>query len=374
MGICGSSMSAEEQAQAAQSKKLESDLKKTKDIEEAKIKLLLLGAGESGKTTVFKQMKILYGVGITLEERKQITTVVYANVVSSMKTMLTASEELGISGKIAAKGEHQAILNLREDSEIDPTVGAQIKTLWNDAGVQETWARRAEYQIVESVKAYFNDLDRIMAADYIATEQDALLARVRTSGIVEEQYKIDGVDFVMFDVGGQRNERKKWIHCFENVTAVIFVAAISEYNQVLYEDSSANRMDEALELFEEISNSRWFKKSAMILFLNKRDLLMEKIRKHPIKETLSPKYDDFPLDKNFFDPDSPEGDPQVQAYYDTACKYWTNAFLIKYKGDEQKQIYSHCTCATDTNNVQIVFGSCKEVILKGNLQASGFMD
>ena len=56
----------------------------------------------------------------------------------------------------------------------------------------------------------------------------------------------------MYDVGGQ-NERKKWIHCFHTVTAVIFVAAISEYDQVLYEDHSANRIQEALALFEEIA-------------------------------------------------------------------------------------------------------------------------
>lgn len=41
----------------------------------------------------------------------------------------------------------------------------------------------------------------------------------------------------MFDVGGQRSERKKWIHCFENVTSIIFCVALSEYDQVLLEES-----------------------------------------------------------------------------------------------------------------------------------------
>ena len=82
-----------------------------------------------------------------------------------------------------------------------------------------------------------------------------LLARVRTSGIVTESYEIDNVIFEMYDVGGQRNERKKWIHCFDNVTAVIFVGAISEYNQKLFEDTSTNRMVEALDLYEEVNNN-----------------------------------------------------------------------------------------------------------------------
>ena len=42
----------------------------------------------------------------------------------------------------------------------------------------------------------------------------------------------------MFDVGGQRSERKKWIHCFENVTSIIFCVALSEYDQVLLEESN----------------------------------------------------------------------------------------------------------------------------------------
>lgn len=40
----------------------------------------------------------------------------------------------------------------------------------------------------------------------------------------------------MFDVGGQRSERKKWIHCFEGVTAIIFCVAMSAYDLVLAED------------------------------------------------------------------------------------------------------------------------------------------
>lgn len=45
----------------------------------------------------------------------------------------------------------------------------------------------------------------------------------------------------MFDVGGQRSERKKWIHCFENVTSIIFCVALSEYDQVLLEESNQVR-------------------------------------------------------------------------------------------------------------------------------------
>jgi len=45
----------------------------------------------------------------------------------------------------------------------------------------------------------------------------------------------------MVDVGGQRSERRKWIHCFENVTSIMFLVALSEYDQVLAESDNEVR-------------------------------------------------------------------------------------------------------------------------------------
>lgn len=81
----------------------------------------------------------------------------------------------------------------------------------------------------------------------------------------------------MFDVGGQRDERRKWIQCFNDVTAIIFVTACSSYNMVLREDPTQNRLKESLELFKSIWNNRWLRTISVILFLNKQDLLAEKI-------------------------------------------------------------------------------------------------
>lgn len=79
-----------------------------------------------------------------------------------------------------------------------------------------------------------------------------LLVRSRTTGIRKEALKIESNLFHIYDVGGQKNERKKWIHCFENVTAIIFVVALSEFDQVLLEDPSVNRMADAIALFREV--------------------------------------------------------------------------------------------------------------------------
>lgn len=169
---------------------------------------------------------------------------------------------------------------LQGDSDVNEKVATHIKTLWADQGVKECFALRARFQLQDSAKYFFDNVDRIAAKDYIPTEQDILRARVRTTGIIEQQFWAGEPksEFKVFDVGGQRNERKKWIHCFENVTGVIFIAALSGYDQVLFEDDKTNRMTEALRLFKEICNSRWFKDTSMILFLNKCDLFKEKNR------------------------------------------------------------------------------------------------
>jgi guanine nucleotide-binding protein subunit alpha len=88
----------------------------------------------------------------------------------------------------------------------------------------------------------------------------------------------------MFDMGGLRSERRKWIHCFQDVTAVVFLVAISEYDQLLPEDETVNRIHEALALFDSICNSRWFVKTSIILFLNKIDRFREKLTISPLKK------------------------------------------------------------------------------------------
>lgn len=93
----------------------------------------------------------------------------------------------------------------------------------------------------------------------------------------------------MVDVGGQRSERKKWIHCFEDVTAIIFMVAISEYNQVLFEDETVNRMSESLMLFQSICDMDWFKNTSIILFMNKTDIFKKKLKSSPLVHYF-PKY------------------------------------------------------------------------------------
>jgi guanine nucleotide-binding protein G(o) subunit alpha len=107
-----------------------------------------------------------------------------------------------------------------------------MKKLWNDYGVQQCFNRSNEYQLNDSAKYFLDKLDEIGSPQYLPSTQDILRTRVKTTGIVEINFTFKDLNFRVFDVGGQRSERKKWIHCFEDVTAIIFIVALSEYDQV----------------------------------------------------------------------------------------------------------------------------------------------
>lgn len=102
------------------------------------------------------------------------------------------------------------------------------------------------------LQSYFDSIDRIGDVNYIPTDQDVLRSRVKTTGITETTFVIGDLTYRMFDVGGQRSERKKWIHCFENVTAIIFLVAISEYDQVLIEDETVVKFICTYSIYKEL--------------------------------------------------------------------------------------------------------------------------
>jgi len=374
MGICFGSEADQRSA------KLAKELKNDKSNENKVKKLLLLGAGGSGKSTFFKQLRNIHGEGITQQERTAVyKDIVFSNIISSMKTliqenatitkadneirMLNKQIEPEITGeipKIEPQNEKYAhyISQFEEEDFTDYSkeVLDAISCLWRDVGIQGTWDNRAKFQIQDSAKYFFENIDRICHVGYIPTQEDVLRARIRTTGIVEQEFQVKGNKFQVFDVGGQRNERKKWIHCFEHVTGVLFLAALSAYDQTLYEDDQTNRMREALDLYKQISNSRWFKGTAIILFLNKKDLFAEKISKTPISVCFS----------NYTGP--PHDEIESREYIKEKFKELTSEH-----SHDNKKMFCHFTCAIDRNQVENIFRDVQRIIIHQNLQVASLI-
>lgn len=354
MGLCNSAEMTPAQKEAERlermrSRELERAMQEDNAHEEAINKLLLLGAGESGKSTLFKQMITIYGNGFPDEERKTFEFIIYNNIILSMQVLITASENPEYGQNAACSASAEAVKGMAHSEAINHTNVEHFKALWADAGIQFTYENRSQFQLTDSAKYFFDKMDEVAGESYLPTEQDVLRSRVRTTGIVENTFTIKKQIFKMFDVGGQRSERKKWIHCFEDVTAVLFVGVLSEYDQKLYEDDTMNRMEETLTLFEEICNSRWFCDTPIILFLNKRDLFEEKIKKVPLNVC--------PVFAEYTGPNT----------YDLCSELIEQEFLSK-KCKPETEVYPHLTCATDTTNIAFIFNMVKDIIIRRNLK------
>jgi len=351
--LCGGGGPPADPEQEAANKAIEKNVAKTESDDKKVIKMLLLGAGESGKSTIFKQMKVINQDGYSDEEKKAFQSIVWSNVCVSIKALLGAYEKLEVDMPGHIKTILDEIEAKTEDSEtVTPEIGELIKKAWGDDDVQKMFDRRNEFQLNDSAEYYFLAIDRIAVASYMPTTDDVLRSRVRTTGIVQSDFKIKATNFSMFDVGGQRNERRKWIHCFDHVQALVFVAALSEFDQVLYEDETQNRLDEAIDLFAQIVNSKWFKDTSFILFLNKKDLFEQKLGKKVFAE----------FRKEYTGENTME-----------ACSTYCKEQFLKQRKDENKAIFTHVTTATDTKNVAFVFNAVVNIILDENMKASGLM-
>uniref|UniRef100_F6PR32 Uncharacterized protein n=2 Tax=Ciona intestinalis TaxID=7719 RepID=F6PR32_CIOIN len=352
---CASSTSGDAMA-ATRSRQIDRGIKEDAKHVDKEVKLLLLGAGESGKSTIAKQMKILYKDGFSEKERNSYRHVVYANVVQSIVAIVKAMPTLQIefddpnctedAKKVLTAGQ------MLGDFELSGEIGDAVARLWEDPGLRKSYERSREYQLNDSAEYYLESIERLSQADYMPTEQDVLRTRVKTTGITETNFNYKNLEFRLIDVGGQRSERKKWIHCFEDVTAIIFCVALSAYDLLLAEDEETNRMHESMRLFDSICNNAWFRSTSMILFLNKTDIFRSKIKHSPLNVC-------FP-------------DYQGENTFDQAATYIQLQFE-NLNNHPEKMVYTHFTCATDTTNVQFVFDAVSDVILTKVLGDLGLM-
>ncbi|XP_059093307.1 guanine nucleotide-binding protein G(q) subunit alpha isoform X6 [Tigriopus californicus] len=344
-------LSEEQKEQKRINAEIERQLKKDKRDARRELKLLLLGTGESGKSTFIKQMRIIHGSGYTDDDKRGFIKLVFQNIFMAMQSMIRAMDMLKIpyeNGDSSEKADLVRSVDFETVTTFESPYVEAIKDLWNDKGISECYDRRREYQLTDSAKYFIEDVDRIGEPGYLPSEQDILRSRVPTTGIIEYPFDLDGVVFRMVDVGGQRSERRKWIHCFENVTSIIFLVALSEYDQILFESDNENRMEESKALFKTIITYPWFQHSSVILFLNKKDLLEEKIMYSHLVDYF-PEYDG----------------PQKDAI---AAREFILRMFVDLNPDTEKIIYSHFTCATDTENIRFVFAAVKDTILQLNLK------
>nr|AAR25618.1 G-protein alpha 13b [Danio rerio] len=346
--------------QLRKSKEIDREIFKEKTFVKRLVKILLLGAGESGKSTFLKQMRIIHGDDFDKGDKEEFRGTIYSNVMKGVRVLVDAREKLHIPWGNPSNQTHADIMMAFDTRSTMVSQGMletklflqylpSIRALWADIGIQHAYDRRREFQLGESVKYFLDNLDKLGAPDYLPTQQDILLARKPTKGIHEYDFEIKNVPFKMVDVGGQRSERRRWFECFESVTSILFLVSSSEYDQVLMEDRQTNRLMESLNIFETIVNNRVFNNVSIILFLNKTDLLEEKVKSVSIQDYF-PEFTDDPWCL---------GDVK---------NLLVECFRNKRRDQQQKPLYHHFTTAINTENIRLVFRDVKDTILHDNLK------
>lgn len=368
---------------------------------------LFLGTGESGKSTVLKQMRVSYGSSFSDFERFQCAKLVWFETLRAMRLLIKLVSFYGESNPyygwdeanlhlrtckqlllslnltrealLASEGQEDVRMFLRthtntfeegddddlenqlpqckppEDIELNRySIGRAVHSLWKACPIEIKQRVAANRLGLETNAAYFLDKVReLMDPEYIVSDDDIMRARIKTAGIVTTSFDIKGTPLVVMDVGGQRVERRNWLHGFDDVTCILFVVAASEYDQALLEDRKVNRLQEALVVFEQTVNSRWFRGKSVTLFFNKVDILEKKLQIAPFSKYVRGYKGD---DRN----------PQE------VLKYLESLFRSRFKSNG-RNLYIHRTMATDTTSMKFVVSAVTDMILYENMRWAGII-
>ncbi|XP_022300612.2 guanine nucleotide-binding protein G(s) subunit alpha-like [Crassostrea virginica] len=410
--------SPEDAKKAKHRNKQISKLLKQHHKEELKrLKILLLGTGESGKSTVTKQMRIIHINGFNMRERTEKICDIRRNIKESIVVLLLAMHQLEIP--LECEENHPSknfILKEIGNPDIHRTSEFldHVEKLWADPGVQACYSRSHEFQLIDCAKYFLDKLHEIKSPAYVPSDQDILRCRCVTTSIQHIEFEVpDGgnhIKFNVYDVGGQQGERKKWIQVFDSVTAILFIVDCSSFDQTLREDPTKNRLLEALENFDQVWNNRFLKYVSVLLFINKIDILAEKIARGRDISELTKKYPDIFPDFDKFSPSNSEklqflealpcpdselrkkarttSRPDVHPDTVKTAVYIKHLFMKIVKGelnlkkritkqernwhDEHSCEYFY-TCAIDTNNVQRVMNGCRTLIIQNHLRRFGII-
>ncbi|KAF8873399.1 heterotrimeric G-protein alpha subunit, GPA3-like protein [Infundibulicybe gibba] len=339
----------------ARSNAIDKQIAEDGKIHRRKHKILILGSEESGKSTFIKQMKITHQNGFSNTELAGFRPTVYQNLLDSMQSVIVYMRKTGLEctdHKNYSLTERVLDYSLKpsDDSYFPPEIADAIYQLWKDPTILEVVKEHSsDFYLMDSAGYFFEEALRIGAPDYLPNESDVLRAYYKSQGSAEIRFTAGSLLIHISDVGNQRSERRKWIHCFEGVTCIIFCTALSEYDQVLLEEPSRNRLVESLMLFEAVANSRWFAQTSIVLFLNKIDIFKKKLQTVPL-ERYFPEY-------------SGGTDLNKAAQYILGRFVQTNRARLK--------LYPHIMQATDTSKTRLVFAEVKERILQSALMGAG---
>ncbi|OSC96768.1 G-protein alpha subunit [Trametes coccinea BRFM310] len=237
-------------------------------------------------------------------------------------------------------------------------VVGEIETLWCHPGVQGL-LKGNKLRLEEYAAFFLNHIRRIAQPDYLPTNEDILHVRIQTIGVTEHQFDINmggtHYNWFLYDVGGARGQRHAWVPYFDDATAIIFLAPISAFDQYLEEDPRTNRIDDSLQLFTAICSNKLLANAALVLMLNKTDLLREKLQAGIKVRRFISSYGDRPNE------------------YEEVAEYFRAHFIQVHRRKDisHRPLYLHFTSMLDIKATQSIIINVGEAIMRSHLTKIG---
>jgi len=275
---------------------------------------------------------------------------------------LKSSFTIEVLGKEISDDNKKNIDFFKELSYVEGPLADDVitkaKQFWNDDAVQDLWETRDSLPNLTVINLDYivQNIDRLAPLDAQATNDDIVRCRQRTTGLSEINFPFNKHFFHIFDVGGQKTERRKWdvLATTQKPTAVLFFSALTDFDvPLLTEENHKTRMEESIEVFGELLKKEEFANATIILLLNKSDLFMDKIKRVNMTDT----FKDYTGGSNFED----------------AVNFIAGVFNAKTEGTNHNpdNIHHHSTCAIDTEIIKKVFDSVSQEIFKQRLAING---
>ncbi|EGG16615.1 hypothetical protein DFA_07593 [Cavenderia fasciculata] len=320
-----------------------------KQTEVKDYKILLLGAGDSGKSTIARQTRYIYLNGYTDDEAKDsFHDSCQHNILLCIQLLCRNLEKYGLKPAEDIQKDVDYYKNINPyELPLENSLVPVITAIWKDPAVQQLYSiHRNEIQLPDVAKYCLENVDRIASDSYVPSKQDILNCLQRTTSTKESEFIVDSAKLNLFDFGGKRKERRQWFQHFEGTKAVVFCAALSDYNITLIEDQAINRLEDTIQLWKEVLVNPAFKHVPIFLLLTKQDIFREKLGRDPLEKYFSDYTggDDFQKGvehiRNLFFRETPKG-------------------LL---------VVAHVCTATSTENIKTVFDSIRKSIVNINNQ------
>ncbi|TDL24443.1 G-alpha-domain-containing protein [Rickenella mellea] len=268
-------------------------------------------------------------------------------------------------GKATANGRPLSVGNTGIETQDEPTATLHscrhdMITLWRDPVVRDV-LRRRKVRLEEQPGFFLDDLERVTSLKYLPSDDDVLRARLKTVGVSEYTFEMEtsagresGAEWHIVDVGGSRSQRQTWIPFFDDVDAIIFLAPISGFDQVLSEDRSVNRLEDSVLLWKMICSNKMLAKVDLVLFLNKCDILDRKLKSGIRLAKYVRSFQERPNDAE-----------TVQKYF--RAKF--SAIQREYSPNPRK-FYGFCTSVTDIITTAGILASVRDMVVREHLRKS----